>query len=399
MVNRNVWMAGIGVLSLAACASDGGVEDIDPITGGDGTVAPQRNLLMSDLSANSGGNGRAIAEVFQLSTTAFRAAPDPAGNADPNGQAPFGLVRGSNATEAIGAGNTMTFTPGTNQFVFDISTAAGDIQRTFNHVLLEDPVETPGILNSRYGKLFFSNANGIADAIDLGVGPGASYLDYAAALTAIQESDSMAYAAIIAVADQIIGADQFIYAYTFAGGEGYLETTNMNGAPRTDTVGIGSIYEFYDTGEEQGAHFVFGHRTPLDEMPTTGTATFEGKVVGSVLTNNSIRSLTGGSDLNVDFAAGLIDVTLTTIIREGGGQTGGTTFIPYKNVSGRGAISDTTFSGTLSEINGTATGDFEGAFFGPVANEAGGTFEFGNGSGYVSGAFTAAQPANLEDAN
>ncbi|MEM9421909.1 MAG: transferrin-binding protein-like solute binding protein, partial [Pseudomonadota bacterium] len=124
---------------------------------------------------------------------------------------------------------------------------------------------------------------------------------------------------------------------------------------------------------------------------TTGTAKFKGKIVGTVLTNNSIRSLTGGNELQVDFGSGLIDIKIGTVIREGGGQTGGTTFLPYKDFTGAGVISDTTFSGTISEVNGNATGEFEGTFFGPVANEAGGTFEFENGSGYASGAFTSQQ--------
>lgn len=396
---------------LAACAAGSSVETTDPVLNQAGVVTPQRNLLLSDLSVGSPGNGRARDEVFDLAVTSFRVAPDPTGNQDPNGQAPLGLVRGSTSTEMFGSDNSMTFDSSTNRFTFEVDTEAGVFNRSVTNVQVQDPVDTPGVENSGIAKLIFANplfsfqSNfgapvNFQDVYDLGLGPNASIGAITAELTRLQESDVEAdneyYDAVSRAANGYIqGGDQFFYGFSFTEGNGYVEATNMNSDEeerRTDTVAIVSLKEFLSNGEEFHAHAVFGHRTPLGEMPTTGQATYLGKVVGDVLTNNSVRSLTGGAEVEVNFATGLLDMTLATRIREGANNAGGTTFIDYKTLTGIGVVSDTTFDGNLSEVGGNATGSFEGTFFGPIANEVGGTFSFGDDASYAAGAFTGRQP-------
>lgn len=407
-------LASAALALVAACSSTGGdftetpTPVPDPVSGQTG---PQRNLLLSDMSYGSPGRGRAINETFDLQVTTFKVAPDPDGDTGPSGNALLGLVQNSATQEGLGEGNTLTFTAATGEFVFDIETDTGAYNRSVFDILIDDPSEINGIENSRVAKLWGSNptigfyADGtpytFQDAFPLdGVTSDSSISAIAAVLTALSESDLEAdtnyYEAFVNAANDIIDTgDQFNYGYNYTGGHGFYTATNQtsdNG--ETETVAIGEFTEYDDNGDQTYGFFVYGHRTPLGEMPTTGTANYEGKVSGAVLTNNSVRSLTGSAFMDVNFATGLLDFSIATLIREGGNNEGGTTFLPYKDLTGTGIISDTIFSGDLIEANGDSSGEFQGAFFGPVANEAGGTFRFGNDVSYAAGAFTVAQPTN-----
>ncbi|WP_370336312.1 transferrin-binding protein-like solute binding protein [Parvularcula marina] len=400
---------------VAACSSTGGgdfTETPTPVVDGStGQTGPQRNLLLSDMSYGSPGRGRAINETFELQVSTFQVAPDANGSTGPSGNAVLGLVANSADMEGFSEGNTLTFTAATGEFVFDINTDTGAFSRSVFDILIDDPSEIAGLENSRTAKLWGSNptlsfySNGtpynFQDAYPLaGINGNSSVTAIANALTALAESDVDAdqdyYDAITNAANQLIdNPDQFHYGYNFAGGYGYYTATNQTSSNgETETVAIGEFSEFADTGEQTYGFFVYGHRTPLGEMPATGTALYEGKVSGAVLTNNSVRSLTGSANMDVNFSTGLLDFSIATLIREGGNNEGGTTFLPYKDLNGTGTINDTIFSGNLIEPNGDSSGDFQGAFFGPVANEAGGTFRFGNGASYAAGAFTVAQPTD-----
>lgn len=405
-----LFLAAASLALVTACSSTGSdVSDVpSPVQTGDGDTSPQRNLLLSDLSYGSPGQGRAINETFDLSVTTFRVAPDAAGASDPGGTGVLGLIRGSQSAEGFDEGNTLEYYANTNTFVFDIDTEAGVYGRSLSDMLLDDPADA-GIENGAIAKIWGSNPTlgfsggnpfKFRNAYPLGIPADSSVYAIAEELTRLSESDDQAeqeyYSEIAtAAADLMQNGDQYNYGYTFSDGYGYFTATNMSGTDfatnGTETVAIGEFTEIYEDDEQLHGFFVYGHRTPNAEMPSTGTASYEGKLSGSVLTNNSVRSLTGSSYLDVDFATGLLDFTISTLIREGGNNEGETTFLPYKDLTGQGVISDTVFSGDLTEIDGDAEGVFEGGFFGPVANEAGGTFRFGSDSAYAAGAFTAAQ--------
>lgn len=383
---------------IAACSSTGDVGDPSPVLDTNGQTAPQRNLLMSDLSYGSPGRGHAINETFDLQVTSFRVAEDPNGSTFPNGQGVLGLVQNSATSEGYGQGNTLEFDAGTGVFTFNIDTDAGSFSRSLFDILLDDPRDVD-LENGAIAKVWGSNPSNIQAYFPIpGIDGNSSYFQIADALTTLSESQNEAdveyYEALAEYANDLISAgDGFVYGYNLTDGYGYYTATNMESADEgTDTVAIGEFREFYDDGDEAYGFFVFGHRTPLGEMPTTGTTTFTGKLSGEVLTNNATRSLTGGVEMDVNFVTGLLDFTLSSVIRQGGNNEGTTTFLDYKTLTGQGIISDTEFSGDLLEVNGNASGNFRGAFFGPIANEAGGTFRFGDGASYAAGAFTAAQP-------
>ena len=397
-------------LALAtACSSTGSDPDLsetpDPVQTPDGQTGPQRNLLMSDLSYGSPGNGRAINETFELAVTTFRVAPDPDGSTGSNGGV-LGLVRGSESAEGFSDGNTLEYYADTNTFVFDVDTDAGSYGRSLTDILIDDPADA-GLENGQIAKIYGSNptvgfsAGGnpikFRDVWPLGL-DDPTLGEIAAELKRLAESDIDAdneyYIEFKEAAQRLVNnGDQYYYGYTLSDGYGYYVATNMTSDDsETETVAIGEFSEFYDNDEELHGFFVYGHRTPLAEVPTTGSANYEGKISGAVLTNNSVRSLTGSAYMDVDFASGLLDFAISTLIREGSNNEGATTFLPYKDLEGQGTITDTVFSGDLFEVDGDAEGAFEGGFFGPVANEAGGTFRFGSDSAYASGAFTVAQP-------
>lgn len=168
------------------------------------------------------------------------------------------------------------------------------------------------------------------------------------------------------------------------------------------------------TGTVQTAsYYVTGSETPDGNLPTSGTATFDGFVIGNVTLpdggNIKTASLQGDANMTVDFAAGTITggapnitaIPLGTIV-PGSPPTPG----PQQAWNGL------TFSGTMtSGINGfsgttgvssapgnsyslanTADGYFAGLFYGPNANELGAVWNLADGVGAASGVLVGKQP-------
>ena len=132
-------------------------------------------------------------------------------------------------------------------------------------------------------------------------------------------------------------------------------------------------------------YVVHGSRTPAAAMPTVGSATYRGEAFAQVWepapASASVRdSLTysGSLNLTADFAAGSIAGRIDNLRR-------GTTFgNDFSAVSGQftidnGAIQGNALSGDLSGSDLTNevrfTGNVQGAFYGPAAEEAAGVME------------------------
>lgn len=130
---------------------------------------------------------------------------------------------------------------------------------------------------------------------------------------------------------------------------------------------------------------VTGYQTPATGMPTTGTATFSGAGgVSGTLTlptpDNPVYGpvlIQGDTNLSADFASGALSGSLSNM------KVFGTK--AWNTVHLSGGIAGSTFSGTTSVdaaahgpgdygLPGTATGKFNGAFYGPQAQEAGGVW-------------------------
>ena len=122
------------------------------------------------------------------------------------------------------------------------------------------------------------------------------------------------------------------------------------------------------------AVFVFGYETPAGSVPTTGIATYNGRVQGSVFYpagDGGVEDrLSGNAAFAADFGARTVTGSLTGMTANGA---------PWNNVAFASTIAGNGFSGTThvtsapggaASLNLSAAGALEGKFFGPGALEA-----------------------------
>ena len=144
------------------------------------------------------------------------------------------------------------------------------------------------------------------------------------------------------------------------------------------TYGLWNSYEYGDSMPHAVSAFVTGYKTPTGAVPTTGTATYNGSVVGQVMYGREGAYLgiaqdwlSGDATLQADFGSGDISGNLTNMFGPGGA---------WNPVSLLGAITGGNFTGTTAvtstpgtegSMSGSATGTFAGMFFGPVGQELG----------------------------
>jgi len=127
------------------------------------------------------------------------------------------------------------------------------------------------------------------------------------------------------------------------------------------------------TGETRKYHFVFGYPTASSSMPTTGSATYQTMVSGSMLEAgvgypNTQNDVSGTATFSANFGAGTVGTELS-LARAGSGLSLG-------NYSGTGTVSGSNqFQGTFtSNAQYFSSGAFMGGFFGPSAAEMGYSF-------------------------
>lgn len=133
--------------------------------------------------------------------------------------------------------------------------------------------------------------------------------------------------------------------------------------------------------------FMSGQATPESAIPTAA-ARYYGRSQGTGRTATGMRrDYHALLELETtDFST--IDMTLSQ------SRIGGSIDNSY-NASGSGTITGATFTGTLSGNGGQTQGNFDGRFFGPSAEEAGGTLSLTTtAGGSIVGTFVAAQPPN-----
>jgi hypothetical protein len=142
-----------------------------------------------------------------------------------------------------------------------------------------------------------------------------------------------------------------------------------------------------------------GSPTPTASVPTTGSANYSGVAIGVAVLNQSSTGylFNGIATLSAIFSSNTISGGISNIKAFTAGQsntpvgtlnavnfTGGT-------ISGNGfagSASTSSPAGTAADISG-ASGTFRGNFFGPAAQEAGGTFSLSNTTtnAIISGSF------------
>lgn len=129
--------------------------------------------------------------------------------------------------------------------------------------------------------------------------------------------------------------------------------------------------------------FAFGVRTNAFQIPT-GTAHFDGILVGSGATNNggALYSLTGTSAFDIDFGA----ATFTGSLHPIGTNLSTLASRDFGSYAITGGLMDLDGGLAGNVVDGSANylGFFEGALYGPQATEIGGSFGFQSSSSVTS---------------
>ena len=119
----------------------------------------------------------------------------------------------------------------------------------------------------------------------------------------------------------------------------------------------------------EGVDYIgFGSFTPPDQLPRTGSATYNGRLFGDVHDGiNLLASLTGESDLSVNFGAGTMAASLFPVRVDAGGAS---TVLGQYDFSGTIDAFTAAFTGAWTAGTGTLTG----RFYGDAAQEYGAVF-------------------------
>jgi len=162
------------------------------------------------------------------------------------------------------------------------------------------------------------------------------------------------------------------------------------------TYGTWGVHVDVGAPSTTSAAFVTGYKTPTGSIPTTGSATYLGSVVGKVIhpgagQENGIATadLSGNASLQANFASGSVTGSLTNMMAGS---------LPWNSVSLLGAISGGQFTGTSAatsapansgSLSAAATGTFAGMFFGPNAQELGAVWTLYDGTSSAVGSIGA----------
>lgn len=126
------------------------------------------------------------------------------------------------------------------------------------------------------------------------------------------------------------------------------------------------------TGGMKGGFFAFGSVTPGPAIPVTGSATYNGAFHAKAFEGSiflvTARTIDGSFSAAADFAARSVSVSTTNPTDSSYNLTGNLTYASGTN----------RLSGSFSTASGYSGGAV-GRFFGPNAEELGGTFQLGRG--------------------
>lgn len=130
-----------------------------------------------------------------------------------------------------------------------------------------------------------------------------------------------------------------------------------------------------------GRPFAFGNLTPAASVPTTGSATYNGSVIGIGLQNESTAfALDGKAHIVANFSTQSVAASLTNLRTVGGPGA-------LPDLTGTVAISGNAYSGSIA--GGALKGAIGGNFYGAGADETAGVFQAGGDGNYLFGSYGA----------
>lgn len=182
-------------------------------------------------------------------------------------------------------------------------------------------------------------------------------------------------------------------------GQGVMAASRQSGDPLNEFADFESqYYDFVQFGywsvvnidiggseSHRGGVFHQGFETRPENMPTDITATYSGDTLGVGFHNGEFYDFAGTVNLTANFGSAA-----------GSGSVTGEIDTPFHAFDLSADISGNRFTGSTSVreagrgISG-GSGDVDGRFYGPAAEEAGGTWRHSDGGNFVSGGFGARQ--------
>lgn len=155
-----------------------------------------------------------------------------------------------------------------------------------------------------------------------------------------------------------------------------------------DALGSGWNYQTYGAWAVQSGPTSFvlggvsaGNATPGNAVPTTGTGTFFGNASGYFIDAAGMRSTTSAAMIaNVDFqnrAIGFTTVDTTLVNSTTGAASSKAELDLLGSLSWAAGVNN--FSGSVQTRAGNLNGSASGKFYGPTAQEIGGTYQLGGG--------------------
>jgi len=175
-------------------------------------------------------------------------------------------------------------------------------------------------------------------------------------------------------------------------GATFTDSANTRTASLLDPQAVGLEYQTFGVWVEEqtrtsgyAAAGSFGAPTPAGTMPAAGTsATYNGASLGLALTSTGGNLTTSDVQVTTDFSTATIRST-GTILDDG-------RIAPTLDFQGTGSVNGTGFSAPVTGIASTGfSGTANGQFYGPNAEEVGGSFGGTRGNTTYIGSFGAAR--------
>jgi transferrin binding protein len=371
------------LLALSACASGGSVGTPNDVLLPNGDPAPRRNTILTEISYLHPAESN-VDEVFDVAAVTMTISQDPNSSA---------LLFTEGTRGFFGDGNSFIYDASADTFTFDITSGSNTLTGSIGPLLTVNPVNAAGLEYGAQAYLMaaFPASFGLAAGTYLG-NPQAVDAYLTSLATQGDPASTALLDALLGAADVMLAADFF--GYTTTGGVDVYQLKLANNAITSNYTSLAMWFDETTPGEITYGVGVYGERTPVYDVPITGSARYVGTTVGQLWNENRVNYLTGGVTFDMDFLSRQLDFTYIAEVGEIG-IDGQTIFLPYDTFTGTGEITNDTFFGEFtSDTDNTMVGEFDGAFFGLAADEVGGTFVFGNGDAYGIGGFIAVKEDN-----